>query len=126
MNLGDVIKNYRMEQKISQDVFAEKSGLSKAYVSILERNYNPKSKNPPIPSLETIKAVSSAISCDFNDLIALLDGNLEVSLDKKEIAEEPLSDLEKEFIELLRLIPQDSQPLVLSMIKAALKSHNLL
>lgn len=45
---------------------------------------------------------------------------------KKEIAEEPLSDFEKEFIELLRLIPQDSQPLVLSMIKAALKSHNLL
>ena len=44
---------------------------------------------------------------------------------KKETAEE-LSDLEKEFIELFRLIPQDHQPLVMSMIKAALKSNNLL
>lgn len=84
MNLGDIIKNFRSEHEISQDIFAERSGLSKAYVSILERNYNPKSKKPPIPSLETIKAVSSAINADFNDVIALLDGNTEVSLVKED------------------------------------------
>ena len=42
------------------------------------------------------------------------------------ISEGTLSNLEKEYLELFRLIPPESQPLVLSMIKAALKSHNLL
>lgn len=42
------------------------------------------------------------------------------------VSEGALSDLEKEYLELFRLIPPESQPLVLSMIKAALKSHNLL
>ena len=80
MTLGDLIKNFRSEHSISQDIFAERSGLSKAYVSILERNYNPKSKKSPIPSLETIKAVSSVIGMDFNDVISILDGNQKISL----------------------------------------------
>lgn len=80
MTLGDVIKQYRSETGMSMDAFAKKSGLSKAYVSILERNYNPTSQNPPIPSLQKIKAVASAIGADFNDLIAALDSNQLVSL----------------------------------------------
>lgn len=55
--------------------FAKKSGISKAYVSILERNYNPVNGKPVVPSLETIKAVSNAIGVDFNDVIAMLDSN---------------------------------------------------
>jgi transcriptional regulator with XRE-family HTH domain len=124
MNLGDIIRNYRTEHEISQDVFAEKSGLSKAYVSILERNYNPKSQKPPIPSLETIKAVSSVIGSDFNDVIALLDGNTKISLKEKSapVSEDALSNDEKLLIDLFRQIPSESRPLVLSMIKAALKN----
>lgn len=124
MNLGDFIRNYRTEHGISQDVFAEKSGLSKAYVSILERNYNPKSRKPPIPSLETIKAVSSVIGSDFNDVIALLDGNTKISLKEKSVpvSEDALSYEEKVLIELFRRIPSESRSLVLSMIKAALKN----
>lgn len=62
------------------DQFAQRSGLSKAYVSVLERNYNPVNGKPVVPSLETIKAVSLAIGKDFNDVIALLDGNQPVQL----------------------------------------------
>ncbi|VUW92660.1 LexA repressor [Faecalibacterium prausnitzii] len=62
------------------DAFAQKSGLSKAYISILERNVNPVNGKPVIPSLETIKAVSQAIGADFNDVIAMLDGNQKVIL----------------------------------------------
>lgn len=78
--LGDLIKQYRKEHGYSMDAFAQKSGLSKAYISILERNVNPVNGKPVIPSLETIKAVSQAIGADFNDVIAMLDGNQKVSL----------------------------------------------
>lgn len=80
MILGDLIKQYRKEHGYSMDAFAQKSGLSKAYISILERNVNPVNGKPVIPSLETIKAVSQAIGADFNDVIAMLDGNQKVSL----------------------------------------------
>ena len=71
---------------ICMDQFAKMSGLSKAYISILERNVNPVNNKPVIPSLETIKAVAQAINMDFNDVIAVLDGNQPVSLkDEPEI-----------------------------------------
>ena len=60
------------------------TGLSKAYISILERNVNPVNGKPVIPSLETIKAVAQAINMDFNEVIAVLDGNQPVSLKKEE------------------------------------------
>lgn len=75
MILGDLIKRYRSETGTSMEQFAKKSGISKAYVSILERNYNPVNGKPVVPSLETIKAVSNTIGVDFNDVIAMLDSN---------------------------------------------------
>ena len=86
MILCDLIKEYRREHGYSMDQFAKMSGLSKAYISILERNVNPVNNKPVIPSLETIKAVAQAINMDFNDVIAVLDGNQPVSLkDEPEI-----------------------------------------
>ena len=80
MILGDLIKRYRSETGTSMEQFAKKSGISKAYVSILERNYNPVNGKPVVPSLETIKAVSNAICMDFNDVIATLDSNQPVAI----------------------------------------------
>lgn len=80
MILGDLIKRYREDHSCSMDEFARRSGLSKAYISILERNRNPVNGKQPIPSLETIKAVSSVIGIDFNEVIAILDGTQEVKI----------------------------------------------
>lgn len=80
MILGDLIKKYRKDHHMSMDQFSKKSGISKAYISILERNYNPVNGKPVVPSLETIKAVSSVIGIDFNEVIAMLDGNQPVVL----------------------------------------------
>ncbi len=80
MTIGDYIREFRKIHEYSMDEFARKSGLSKAYVSILERNYNPSTKKAAIPSLDTIKRVAMATGVDFNDLIALLDGNQKILL----------------------------------------------
>lgn len=80
MTLGVLIKEYRDSHSMNMQDFAKLCGLSKAYISILERNFNPKSGKPPIPSLETIRAISTAIGKDFNEVIALLDGDQMVSL----------------------------------------------
>ena len=80
MTLGEIIKRYRDEHKMSMDTFAKKAGLSKAYISILERNYNPSSKRAPAPTLEAIAAISSAIGEDFNSVIARLDREQKIKL----------------------------------------------
>ena len=80
MTLGDYIREYRRTHKYSMDEFAQRTGMSKAYISILERNYNPSTGKAAIPSLDTIKRVATATSVDFNDLIAMLDNDQEVYL----------------------------------------------
>lgn len=80
MTLGDLIRQYRIDHNCSMETFAKRCGLSKAYISILERNYNPSTKREAIPSLSAIKSVSAAMGMDFNDVIAILDGNQKVQL----------------------------------------------
>ena len=41
MNLGEIVKNYRDQHSLTMDEFAERSGLSKGYISMLEKNKNP-------------------------------------------------------------------------------------
>lgn len=80
MTLGEIIKEYRDAHGMSMDVFAKKAGLSKAYISILERNYNPSSKRAPEPTLDAIAAISVAVGMDFNDIILRLDKGQRVKL----------------------------------------------
>lgn len=80
MTLGDVIKQFRTERGWSMEKFAQESNLSKAYVSILERNCNPSTGKPAIPSLETIKAAAAVMNMDINYLISVVDPDQMVDL----------------------------------------------
>ena len=46
MTLGDIIKDYRKKQHLSMDAFSERSGISKAYISLLEKISIPKLEKP--------------------------------------------------------------------------------
>ena len=82
MFLGEIVKKYRLEHKISMDEFARLSGLSKGYISMLEKNENPRTKKPISPSIDTIKQVSEVTGIDFNEIIDMLDDDLELILNK--------------------------------------------
>ena len=45
MHLGEIIKEYRDKNKLSMDKFAKMANVSKAYISVLERNQRPKTGN---------------------------------------------------------------------------------
>lgn len=45
MTLGDIIKDYRKTHHLSMDAFSEKSGISKAYISLLEKTNIRKPEN---------------------------------------------------------------------------------
>ena len=71
--LGKIIKEYRNDNKLSMDDFANKTGLSKPYIAMLEKNYNPKSKKVIVPTVETIAKCAKAMDIEFNDLFNVLN-----------------------------------------------------
>lgn len=73
MTLGDLIKKYRDENSMSMDEFSKKSKLSKGYISMLEKNVNPKTGGPITPSLQTIKQASVAMGMDFENVLSKID-----------------------------------------------------
>ena len=77
--LGNIIKEYRELHSMSMDEFSKRSGISKAYISLLERNKHPKTGKPITPSVDTIKLASDGMNMDFNDLFNMIDGDVSLS-----------------------------------------------
>lgn len=79
MTLGEIIKDYREANSMSMDTFSEKSGISKAYISLLEKNKHPKTGKPIAPSLQCIRQAADGMNVEFNELFSMLDGNVTVN-----------------------------------------------
>lgn len=82
MTLGDLIKKYRKDNDLSMADFAEKSGLSKAYVSLLEKNKNPKTGKEITPSVDIIKKVADAIGMDFDEVFSSIDSTTKIVVNR--------------------------------------------
>lgn len=94
MYLGEIIYKYRKEKKLTMDAFSQLSGLSKSYISMLEKNKHPQSSRKLIPSVETFKKVAKAIEIDTDELFRMVSGSQLVKLsDKKENSLEGLTNI---------------------------------
>ena len=77
MLLGEYIKEYSTSHGgMSQDTFAKLSGISKGYISMLERNQNPKTKLPIAPTIETFSKVAKATGITVNELFEIVDSSV--------------------------------------------------
>lgn len=79
MTLGEIIKEYRISHSLSMDGFSKLSGISKAYISLLEKNMHPKTGKPIAPSVQCIKQAADGMGMDFNVLFSKLDGDVTLS-----------------------------------------------
>lgn len=75
MYIGDFIKKYRQEHNMSMQNFANITGLSKAYVGMLEKIYNPKTNQPISPSIDKLNQIAKGIGITLDDLLQQLDGS---------------------------------------------------
>lgn len=73
MTLGDFIKAYREQNGLSQRQFAERSGVSNGYISMLEKNENPKTGQPLSPTTSVLKKLSAAMGMTVSDLSTHVD-----------------------------------------------------
>lgn len=74
MKLGEIVRNYREENRLSMRDFAKKSGLSSGYISMLEKDRNPRNGKPIVPSIETYDCVATAMGISLDELLRRASG----------------------------------------------------
>lgn len=77
MILGDLIKEFRANNKLSLRDFAQRCGLSHTYISALEKNIDPRTGKPIAPTLDTIKYISKGMNISIEEILKILDDEQE-------------------------------------------------
>lgn len=86
-NLGDIIKDYRLDHDLSLREFSKKCGLSHTYIDKLEKGVDPRSQKPVEPTLDALEKISAAIDLSLDELLTLLgkiNANSKVDINKNE------------------------------------------
>lgn len=117
MTLGEIIKKYREENRLSQREFAKMTGLSNSYISQLEMNQNSKNGLPIKPQLETIKAVADAMHTTVDVIFSQMD-DIMIDISKKPAAGEG-SELDQKIMSLVYQLPADLKESVYDILRAA-------
>ena len=73
MTLGETVHAYRKNHGISMEEFARLSKLSKGYISMLEKDKNPRTGKPIIPSIATYNNLATAMNISPATLIQKID-----------------------------------------------------
>ena len=86
MTLSEAIIKYRKDHDLSQRQFALKAGLSTGYISMLESNINPKTKQPLTPTMPVLKKIANAMDISVDALFAIVD-DMPISLERTDYTE---------------------------------------
>ena len=73
MKLGELIRDYRDKQDLSQRQFADKCDLSNGYISILEKGINPKTGKPVIPTIPQLKKLAAGMNITVMEMLEQVD-----------------------------------------------------
>ena len=80
MELKTFINSYRTEHNLTMEQFAKSASLSKGYISMLEKGYNPQTGKKIIPSISALNNIAIATGTDLDHLLKIID-DIEVSLE---------------------------------------------
>jgi transcriptional regulator with XRE-family HTH domain len=80
MELKTFINSYRTEHNLTMEQFAKSASLSKGYISMLEKGYNPQTGKKIIPFISALNNIAIATGTDMDHLLKIID-DIEVSLD---------------------------------------------
>lgn len=83
MYIGEIIKNYRIKNNLSQRAFASRTSLSPSYINTLEKIYNPKTGKPYSVTTDAATEIANAMFISIEDLLNMIDKNQEFELNSK-------------------------------------------
>lgn len=80
MNLEDILKNYRSKENLSMQEFANRCGLSKGYISMLEKGKHPQSNRPLVPSISTLNSLACGMNITIDVLLSMMNADSLISV----------------------------------------------
>ena len=117
MKLKDIIIRYREENNMTMQVFADKCGLSKGYVSMLESGLRPQTKQEIKPSLSTYKKIAAGMGISLDELLRMVDGDETVQVGGQDgVVIEPYEkwvDKDMRLLMWFRSLPPEKQKAIL-------------
>lgn len=123
MTLGDLVLKYREDHQLSQRQFAMKCGISNGYISMIEKNVNPATGKPPIPSLQKVKEIASAMNMTLDEVMRITDGDTLVSMEYDSQYGVPKT-IEARIVSAgMDDLPQDDRELLLSMFQTMMRKR---
>ena len=111
MKLSAIIADYREKMQISQREFARRCDLSNSYISFLEKETNPKTGRPMVPTLIQYKKIATGMNMTVQQLFEMLDDDARVDLN-------PSADVLRSPVSSFGYLSEEEQAL-LSAFRAA-------
>lgn len=109
MNIKEYVYNYRKEHSLSMQAFGDMCGLSRAYISILEKGINPTTGKPFIPTIDTLKKIAEVTGTDLDSLLKMLDDSQPVIVNIPPAPMLQLTVQEKSMIKKYRQLNADGK-----------------
>lgn len=127
MSIGKLIKNFRETNQLSMQEFADKTGLSKGYISMLEKGIHPQNGKPIVPSVETVSKIASAMGITIDELLERTNGSQKISLSKddQKKGQQPDYYLDPEVAQKAQEIYEDPELRILLDAKRDLSKEDL-
>jgi transcriptional regulator with XRE-family HTH domain len=117
MTIGEIIKDYRKRNNLSQREFALRCKLSNGSISIIERGVNPKTGEPIIPSLPTLNTIAKGMNITIDELLEQI-GDTEISLSRTPSRQQNMRTAE--FIRLFEQLSPEQQKMIIAQIRGIL------
>lgn len=77
MYIGEIIKEYRELNSLSQRAFASRTTLSPSYINTLEKIYNPKTNKPYSVTTDVANELAKAMQISIEELLSKINDNQE-------------------------------------------------
>ena len=107
MNIGEYVKQYRKKHALSMHAFGKLCGLSRAYISILEKGINPTTNKSFVPTLETLNKIAIGTNNTLDNLLKLLDKTQPITVNS--ISFDNLNIKEQTLIKKYRQLDSDGK-----------------
>ena len=121
MKIGEWVKTYRKEHGLSMQAFGDMCGLSRAYISILEKGINPTTKKAFSQTIQTLQKIAEVTGLDLNILVK--DQSVIINAEKKSNKSISLTADETELLALYKQLDPCDKAEIRGEIKGMLRAE---
>ena len=122
MRLSEIIIDYRNRMQISQREFSRRCGLSNSYISFIEKEMNPRTGKPIVPTIEQYHKIAEGMGLTIHQLFEMLDENSPVDLPP--VSEKAVADPQIRIVSgMMEKMSKEQQDQVIAVLRAMFANH---